>query len=106
MVKKICLRKLNHRESMSNDWLLFQGLNVYISNHKYQVKPHSSLCLSAACTKVHRNHFRYLYQQNKSESKVKLKRISDCWKRVPEAAKIVYANKKRIHCFYSIYRKY
>ena len=97
MVKKICLTKLNHRQSMSNDWLLFQGLNVYIPNHKYQVKPHSSPCLSAACGKVHRNHFHCLYLK----SKVKLKRLSDCWKRVPEAAKLVYANKK-IHSIASI----
>ena len=26
------------------------GIDVYIPNQKYQVKPHSSQCFSAACT--------------------------------------------------------
>ena len=50
------------------------GINVYISHHKYQVKPHSSLWFSAACAAalVYRNHFFHLHQQNKSsESKGK-----------------------------------
>ena len=35
------------------------GIDVYIPHHKYQVKPHLSLCFSAACVVaiVHRNHF-------------------------------------------------
>ena len=35
------------------------GIDVYIQNRKYQVKPHSSLWFSAACTAaiVHTNHF-------------------------------------------------
>ena len=52
------------------------GIDVYISHCKYQVKPHSSPCFSAACaaTIVHRNHIFRLYQQNKcSESKVKFR---------------------------------
>ena len=52
------------------------GIDVYISHCKYQVRPHSSPCFSAACaaTIVHRNHIFRLYQQNKcSESKVKFR---------------------------------
>ena len=45
---------------------------------------------------VHKNHFLCLYQQNKSsESKVKLKQTSNRCKRVPEAAKLAYANKTK-----------
>ena len=35
------------------------GIDVYIPNRKYQVKPHSSPWFSAACAAaiVHRNHF-------------------------------------------------
>ena len=35
------------------------GIDVYIPNHKYQVKPHSSPWFSAACAAdiAHRNHF-------------------------------------------------
>ena len=35
------------------------GIDVYISHHKYQVKPHSSPWFSAACAAaiVHRNNF-------------------------------------------------
>ena len=44
------------------------GINVYVLHHKYQVKPHSSPCSSAACAAaiVHRNPFFHLNQQNKS----------------------------------------
>ena len=52
------------------------GIDVYIPHRKYQVKPHSSPWLSAACAAAiaHRNHFFHLYQQNKSsESKVKFR---------------------------------
>ena len=47
------------------------GINVYIPNCKYQVKPHSSPLVSAASAAaiVHRNQFFWWYQQNKfSES--------------------------------------
>ena len=53
---------------------------MYISNRKYQVKPHSSPWFSAACATatVHRNHFLRFYQQNKSsESKVKFRQASN-----------------------------
>ena len=57
---------------------------VYISIfHKYQIKPHSSQCFSAACAAAitHRNHFFHLYQQNKSSvSKVKFRQASNCAK--------------------------
>ena len=62
------------------------GIDVYIPNHKYQVKPYSSPWFSAACAAaiVQRNHFFRLHQQNKSESKVKFRQASDCCKRVLE----------------------
>ena len=69
------------------------GTDVYISHHKYQVKPHSSPWFSAACAVaiVHRNHFFRLYQQNKSsESKVKFRQASNRWKRV-----LAYATKTK-----------
>ena len=72
------------------------GIDVYIPHRKYQVKPHSSPCFSAACAAaiVHRNHFFRLYQQNKSsESKVKFRQASTRYKMVLEAAKLAYATK-------------
>ena len=74
------------------------GIDVYIPNRKYQVKPHLSLWFSAACAAaiVHRNHFFHLYQKDKSsESKVKFRQISNHSKRVLEAAKLAYANKTK-----------
>ena len=45
---------------------------------------------------VHRNHFFRLYQQNKSsESKLKFRQISTCYKRVLEAAKLLYTTKAK-----------
>ena len=72
------------------------GIDVYIPQCKYQVKPHSSPWFSAACAAaiiVHRNHFFHLYQQqNKSsESKVEFRQASNHCKRVLEAAKLAYA---------------
>ena len=52
------------------------GIDVYISHHKYQVKPHSSSWLPTvyAPAIAHTNLFFHLYQQNKSsESNVKVK---------------------------------
>ena len=74
------------------------GIDVYIPQSKYQVKPHTSPWSSAACTVaiVHRNHFFRLYQQNKSsESKVKLTQSSNRCKRVLEAAKLAYTTKTK-----------
>ena len=74
------------------------GIDVYIPHRKYQVKPHSSPWFSAACAAaiVHRNHFFRLYQQNKSsESKVKFRQASNCYKRVLEAAKLACATKTK-----------
>ena len=74
------------------------GIDVYISNHKYQVKSHSSPWFSAAfvAATVHRNHFFHLYQQNKSsEFKVKFQQASNRWKTVLEAAKLAYANETK-----------
>ena len=44
------------------DWVQV-GIDVYIAHRKYQVKPHSSPCFSAACAAaiVHRNQFFQLY---------------------------------------------
>ena len=72
------------------------GIDVYIPQHKYQVKPHSPPWFSAACGTaiVQRNHVFHLHQQNKSfESKVKFRQASDHCKRVLQAAKLAYANK-------------
>ena len=53
---------------------------------------------SAACapTIVHRNHFFHLHQKDKSpDSKVKFRQASNRSKRVLEAAKLAYANKRK-----------
>ena len=74
------------------------GIDVYISHHKYQVKPRSSPWFSAACAaaRVHRNHFFSLYQQKKSsESKVRFRQASNHCKRVLETAKLAYATKTK-----------
>ena len=74
------------------------GIDVYISQRKYQVKPHSSPWFSAACAAaiVHRNHFFCLYQKDKSsDSKVNFKQTSSHCKRVLEAIKLAYANKAK-----------
>ena len=76
----------------------FQVGIVYIPYRKYQVKPHSSPCFSAACAAaiVHRNQFFGLYQKDKSsDSKVKFRQAINHCKRVVEAAKLVYANKTK-----------
>ena len=63
------------------EWVQF-GIDLYILHRQYQVKPHSSSWPSG---------FFCLQQQNSSsDSKVK---ASNCYKRVPEAAKLAYANK-------------
>ena len=54
--------------------------------------------VSGACAAVivYRNHFFYLYQQNKSsEFKVKFRQASNYCKRVLESAKLVCANKMK-----------
>ena len=76
-------------------WIQVQ-IDVYIPHYKYPVKHHSSLWFAAVCTAaiIHRNHFFCLYLQNKtSESKEKLRQTSNHYERVPEAAKLAYANK-------------
>ena len=62
------------------------GTDVCIPHRKYQVKPHSSPCFSAACAAAifHRNHFFFLYHQNKfSQSKVKFRQASNHCKSLP-----------------------
>ena len=79
------------------EWLQV-GINVYISHHKYQVKPHLSPWFSAASAAViaHRNPLFHLYQQNKpSESKLKFRQASNHCKRVLEGARLAYANKTK-----------
>ena len=78
------------------------GIDVYIPHCKYLVKPHSSSWFSAACAAaiVLKNHFLCFYQQNKSsESEVKCRQASNCFKRVLEAAKRAYANKTKESIF-------
>ena len=71
---------------------------MYIPHRKYQVKSHSSPWFSAPCAAaiVHRNYFFGLYQREKSsDSKAKFRQASTPYKRVLEAAKLVYANKTK-----------
>ena len=72
------------------------GIDVYIPQRKYQIKPHSSPWFSAACAAaiVHRNHFFRLYQRIKY-FKVKFRQASNRCKRVLEAAKLAYTNKTK-----------
>ena len=58
------------------------GMDVHIPHCKYEVKPCSSLCLTAACTAAidDGNNFFHLFQ------KVKLRQASNHCKRVLEAA--------------------
>ena len=77
-------------------------IDVYSPHPRYQVKPHSSPWLSAACAAaiVHRNYFFHLKQQNKSsESKVKSRQASNHCKRVLEAAKFAFSTKTKVHHF-------
>ena len=71
---------------------------MHIPHRKYQVKPHSSPWVSAACASslAYRNHFFHLHQQNKSSSsQVKFRKNSNFWKQVLQAAKFAYANKTK-----------
>ena len=74
------------------------GIDVYIPHRKCQVKYHSSPWFSAACAAAiaNRNHFFCLYQRDNSyDSKVNFRQTSNRCKRVPEAAKLAYANKTK-----------
>ena len=74
------------------------AIDVYIPHRKYQVKPHSSPCFSiaSAATIVHRNHFFWFYQKDKSSDyKVKFRLARNRCKRVLEAVKLAYANKTK-----------
>ena len=65
------------------EWLQVE-IDVDIPHRIYQVKPYSAACAAAV---VHRNHFFPLNQKDKpSESKVKLRKASNCCKRILEAA--------------------
>ena len=68
-------------------------IDVYITHCKYQIEPHLSSWISAACAAaiVHRNH----QKDKSSESQVKFKHASNHCKRVLEAAKLAYANKTK-----------
>ena len=79
-------------------WVGQVGANIYISNQKYQVKPHSSPWFSAACASaiVHKNHSFRLYQKDESaESRIKLWQASNRCKRVLEATKLLHRNKTK-----------
>ena len=74
------------------------GIDVYIPQRTYWVKPHSLPWFSAAFATaiVHRNYVFCLCQQNKSSaSKLKFRHGSNCCKKVLEAAKLAYANKAK-----------
>ena len=74
------------------------GYATDIPHRKYQVKTHSSPWFSAPCAAaiVHRNHFFFWYQQNKSsESTLKFRQASNYCRRVLEAAKLAYAHKTK-----------
>ena len=61
------------------EWVRVE-IDVYIRHSKYQVKPHSSPWLSAACSAAiaHKNYFFHLYQQDKSfKSRVKSRQASN-----------------------------
>ena len=65
------------------EWLQVE-IDVDIPHRIYQVKPYSAAYAAAV---VHRNHFFPLNQKDKpSESKVKLRKASNCCKRILEAA--------------------
>ena len=91
--------KLSASADASEFWDWFQVvIDLYISHHKYQVKPLSSPWFSAACAAAifHRNYFFRLYRQNKSsESKVKFEQASNLFKRVLQASKLVHSTKPK-----------
>ena len=94
---RISLNSASAAASEFCEWVQV-GIDVYIPHRKYQVKPHSSPCFSAACAAAiaHRNHFFRLYQKNKSSaSKVKFKQARNHCRRVLEAAKLAYADKTK-----------
>ena len=61
----ICKLSVPAADTEFCDWVQI-GIDVYIPHRNYQVKPHSSPWLSAACAAAvaYRNHFFHLYQQN------------------------------------------
>ena len=80
-----------------SEWLQV-GVDVYIPNRKYQVKPHSSPWFTPACaaTIAHRNHFFRLYQCDGSiASRVLYRQASNHCKRVIESAKACYTEKTK-----------
>ena len=94
---RISLNSASAAASEFFEWVQV-GIDVYIPHQKYQVRPHSSPWLSAACAAaiVHRNHLFCLYQKDKSsESKVKFRQGNNGCKRVLESAKLAYANKTK-----------
>ena len=66
------------------------------------MKLHSSPSFSVICAAaiVHRNHLFSFYEKDKpSDSNVKLRQASNHCKGVLEAAKLAYADKKRVYHF-------
>ena len=74
------------------------GIDVYIPNRKYQVKPHAFPWFLPSCDAAiaHRNHFFYLYQRDKSAgSRALFRQASNRCKRVVESATNCYVEKKK-----------
>ena len=71
------------------------GIDIFVPYWKYRVMSHSSPWFLVACASaiVHRNHFRFHQKDECSESKVKFRQISNCYKIALEPAKMAYANK-------------
>ena len=78
------------------------GIDVCIPHQKYQIKPHSSPWFSAAeaAAIVIEITFFHLYPKGKSsKSNVNFRQVNNPCKRVLEAARLAYANKRRVHHF-------
>ena len=73
------------------------GSDVYILDHRCQVKPHSSPSFSAACAAaiVHRNHFFICTNRINLLNVLKSRQAINHYKIVLEAARFPYANKTK-----------
>ena len=73
------------------------GSDVYITDHRYQIKHHSSPSISAACAAaiVHRTHFFICSNRINLLNILKSRQASNHYKIVLEAARFPYANKTK-----------
>ena len=71
----------------------------YISGHYDQVKPHSSPWFSSACAaeEAFIDQFFAFTNDKLCVCKAMLRKATNCWKRVLEAAKLANANETRVH---------